>query len=120
MAPIARIFAGMRGRGQDRDAVTAVDEVLGDVQQRTDVAGRGQRGNEDFWHGSMLGDRRCHKLGGFVEIGWRSQVEGQSGSRQRHRGLVRHPVGPRVDVHRIAAQERHQGEPGLAGEVDGQ
>ena len=30
---------------------------------------------------------------------------------------VRHPVGPAVDVHRVPAQERHQGQAGLGGQI---
>ncbi len=56
------------GRAQDVDAVTAIDQTLRDVQQGTDVAERRQRGNENFWHGSMLGEWPRSSL----EVLWRS------------------------------------------------
>jgi hypothetical protein len=47
---------------------------LRDVQQRSDVAGRRQRGNEDFWHALDARAEGVSKLGGCVEIGWRSRA----------------------------------------------
>ncbi len=76
-------LAGVVGRPQDGDAVTAVDQTLRDIQQGSDVADRRQRGNEDFWHGLDAWRMAARKLGGFVEIGWRLQAV------CAHRGLPR-------------------------------
>ena len=67
-------LGGVIGRGQDGDAVAAVDQTLRDVQQGTDVADRRQRGDEDFWHAIDARPAPAPKLGGFVEIRWRSQA----------------------------------------------
>ncbi len=40
VAPIGADFGGVVGRGQNGDAVAAVDQALRDVQQRTDVPER--------------------------------------------------------------------------------
>src|SRR5262249_60574537 len=79
-------LGGVRGRAEDRDAVAAVDQTLCDVQQRGDVAGWRQRGDEDFWH--ALDARRLPvlELGGFVEIRWRLQAMDASVVDQPPRG----------------------------------
>ena len=57
-----------------------------------------------------------------MEIGWRLQVGAHAGILTTHPPtygpLSLDAIGTGVDVHRIAPQEGHQGEPGLAGQVD--
>ena len=67
-------LGGVSGGAEDRDTVAAVDQTLSHVQQRCDVTGRRQRGDEDFWHGLDARQSPAPKLGGFVEIWWRSQA----------------------------------------------
>ena len=49
-APTALMACGVDGARHHGDAVAASHQILGDAEQRADVAGGGQRGDEDLCH----------------------------------------------------------------------